>query len=155
MLTIISAMGLPAVNHLLPIKTSEVKKPSSFAAEPAVQPGQSFEDLLKQQEADRKMKEEYHNEPREIHEYKADKEPVREERQVDKNEEHIPKNESFSKQEEKPVAEDQPARNENQSMSQQDQGKATDQTTLDQSGKKESWLKTSLTKSLLLNKPWP
>ena len=47
MLTIISAMGLPAVNHLLPIKTSEVKKPSSFAAEPAVQPGQSFEDLLK------------------------------------------------------------------------------------------------------------
>lgn len=144
MLTIISAMGLPAVNHLLPIKTSEVKKPSSFAAEPAVQPGQSFEDLLKQQEADRKIKEDYHSEPREIHEYKADKEPVREERQAAKNEEHTPKNESFSKQEEKPVSEDQPARTENQSMSQQDQGKTTDQTTLDQSGKKETMVKTDL-----------
>jgi hypothetical protein len=71
MLTIISAMGLPAVNHLLPIKTSELKKNEAFAVEPTVHPAQSFEDMLKQQEQDRKIKDEPYEEPKKIHEYNA------------------------------------------------------------------------------------
>lgn len=141
MLTIISAMGLPAVNHLLPIKTSEVKKTNSFAAEPAVQPGKSFEDLLKQQETDQKIKEDYHNEPREIHEYKAAQEPTREERQPNK-EENNPRNENFIEQDKKAGVNDNSTNSKDQSMTEQNQ--PTDENTIDQSGKKESVAKTEL-----------